>query len=211
LTAIDQLSRMARRARKAPIESGEQDAVGARRAERLMTIESLSILNYLGRRVAHREDAADLLSETMLVVWRRRDSIPADSDEARMWLFGVARNVLSTHRRTATRADALVERLRLEITVAANSANRRGRSDDGNEALREHVRELVRSLPKKDQEIIALVHWEGFSLAQVAVIVSARPSAVRNRYLRARRRLQALFAAEGAGAVVPGQDQIEGE
>jgi RNA polymerase sigma-70 factor (ECF subfamily) len=126
-----------------------------------------------------------------------------------MWLFGVARNVLSTHRRTALRADALVDRLRLEIAVAANSANRLGRSDDGSEAVREHVRELVRSLPEKDQEIIALVHWEGFSLAQVSVIVSARPSATRNRYLRARRRLEALLASEGTDTSAP--DQIEGE
>jgi RNA polymerase sigma-70 factor (ECF subfamily) len=209
LTALDQFSRMTRRAREAQIESEEQDVAGALRAERLMTIESLSILNYLGRRVAHREDAADLLSETMLVVWRRRVSIPVDQEEARMWLFGVARNVLSTHRRTALRADALVDRLRLEIAVAANSANRLGRSDDGSEAVREHVRELVRSLPEKDQEIIALVHWEGFSLAQVAVIVSARPSATRNRYLRARRRLEALLASEGTDTSAT--DQIEGE
>lgn len=202
---------MSRDGHEGPIESAEREAFSADRAERLMTVESLSILNYLGRRVAHREDAADLLGETMLVVWRRRNAIPVDQEEARMWLFGIARNVLSTHRRTAIRADALVDRLRLEITVAANSADRLGRSDDGNEAVREYVRELVRSLPEKDQEIIALVHWEGFNLAQVAVIVSARPSAVRNRYLRARRRLEVLLTADVVNAAAPTPRRIEGE
>lgn len=56
------------------------------------------LLAYALRRVAHPEDAADVVAETFLVAWRRRHDIPAD-DEARLWLYGVARRVLANHHR----------------------------------------------------------------------------------------------------------------
>jgi DNA-directed RNA polymerase specialized sigma24 family protein len=41
-----------------------------------------------------------VVAETFAIAWRRVDAIPA-GDQARLWLYGVARNVLAEHRRGA--------------------------------------------------------------------------------------------------------------
>src|SRR4051812_28988790 len=54
------------------------------------------------RRCDGPEDAADVVAETFAVCWRRLDAVP-DGTAARLWLYGVARNVLAAHRRGAAR------------------------------------------------------------------------------------------------------------
>jgi DNA-directed RNA polymerase specialized sigma24 family protein len=82
--------------------------------------EAPRLLSYFERRVGVREDAADLLGETLLVLWRRSSDIPASDIEAAMWLFGVARRVLAGHRRGGKRRLALAERLRNELAVTSD-------------------------------------------------------------------------------------------
>jgi RNA polymerase sigma-70 factor (ECF subfamily) len=53
------------------------------------------LLAYFSRRVTPVEDAADLLADTLMAVWRRVADLPADGTGARMWMFGVARRVCS--------------------------------------------------------------------------------------------------------------------
>ncbi|GAB3435443.1 hypothetical protein GCM10027517_04600 [Phycicoccus ginsengisoli] len=70
-----------------------------------------ALLGYAVRRVADPADAADVVAETYLVAWRRLDDVPG-GDEARPWLFGVARRVLANHYRGERRRHALADRLR---------------------------------------------------------------------------------------------------
>ena len=64
------------------------------------------LLAYLTRRTT-QADAADLLSETYLIAWRRRADLPA-GDERRLWLSGVARRLLAHHHRSHARGGAPV-------------------------------------------------------------------------------------------------------
>lgn len=148
----------------------------------LVAREGPRLLDYFARRVSNREDAADLLGDTLVVVWRRAGSIPPDEEQARMWLYGVARKVLSGHRRTSDRRTALTHRLRQTISEAPAS-----------EAS--HLGDLIAQLPPADQEIIGLVYWEGFSLVEVAQVMSLRPATVRSRHARAREKLRVTLEA----------------
>lgn len=152
--------------------------------------EAPALFDYFARRVDQTEDAADLLGDTLMVVWRRSSSIPDDETRARMWLYGVARKVLSTHRRSAARRNSLAERLRLELAVKSPTI-----SHDND--IHDHVRSLLSDLDKIDQEIIGLVYWEGFSLIEVARIMSLRPGTVRSRHSRARAELRAALLETG--------------
>lgn len=152
---------------------------------KLIERESGSLLDYFLRRTAAPEDAADLLGETLLVVWRREASIPADETESRMWLFGIARKVLSGQRRSTTRRSALTDRLITELT----SQDRTARDDVG-----AGVREVIGLLDEKDQEIIKLVYWDGFNLAEVAQLLHSRPATIRSRHARARTKLRNALA-----------------
>jgi RNA polymerase sigma-70 factor (ECF subfamily) len=158
--------------------------VATDRVTRLVQVEAPALLAYFQRRVEVSEDAADLVSETLVVIWRRSDALPAEPLEARMWMFGIARRVLSTYRRGAMRRQALAERLRAELaTIPAPSApDEHPQLTDAFEALR-----------AADRELLHLVHHDGFSLAEVARLLGKRPATIRSRYQRARFRLRAAL------------------
>ncbi|MBG6054757.1 RNA polymerase sigma-70 factor (ECF subfamily) [Salinibacterium sp. CAN_S4] len=161
------------------------DTSGAR-LEALVTLESSRLLQYFARRVDNTQDAADLVSETLLVAWRRHQSIPSDSVEARMWLYGVGRRVLSTHWRSRRRRNSLTDRLReslAEISVWANE-----------QPDIESVRDAIETLAPKDRELIRLVYWDGFTLAEAAILLRIQPATARSRIARARVALRRQLA-----------------
>lgn len=138
------------------------------------------LLRYFVRRVDPRADADDCLSETTLALWRHRRRLPAASEDQRMWAFGIARNVLANHARKRTR------RARIDETLVRDEPE--PVSDDAFLAL-----EALRTLPPADQELLRLVLWDGFGIAEAGALAGARPAAARKRYERARARLRAAF------------------
>jgi len=152
------------------------------RAARLMEEHSPALLAYFHRRV-DAGDAADLLHDTLLVIWRQARAVPDDDAQARMWMYGIARRVLATHHRSHRRRSALHERLQAELTT--------GSAEDPDDVRA--VREALAQLPEIDQEIIRLVHWDGFSQVEVAQLLDMPEATVRSRHLRARQKLRALL------------------
>ncbi len=139
-----------------------------------------ALLGYFVRRIEVAEDAADLVNETMIAAWRSAARAPSDGEAARMWLFGIARNILLHHDRTQRRRDALVGRLALAITAA--------RAPDRDQAL--EVREAVAALPRGLGELIRLVHWDGFSIEEAATLLGVPASTARSRHARAKQLLR---------------------
>lgn len=159
--------------------------------------EAPALLAYLSRRVQDPAEAADLLGDVLLVIWRRVDKMPTEPAPARMWMFGVARNVLLGSRRSVRRRDALTARLRHELTTTGSTAGLDGtmltRSPEDPGA--ERVAGAIATLSAADREILRLVHWDSFSLDEVAEHLRLRPSATRSRYHRARNRLRQILEA----------------
>jgi len=144
-----------------------------------------ALFAYFARRVISTDDAADLTSEVLLTMWRKVDAMPSGPAEARMWAFGIARNVLANHRRGLLRRRKLRERLTGEALVSSDSR-----------PVRDDVWEALSTLPDTDREIIQLVHWDGFSLADTAKILGKKPGTIRSRYSRARATLRSYLTLE---------------
>ncbi|GAA1991054.1 RNA polymerase sigma factor [Microbacterium pumilum] len=144
---------------------------------------SADLLAYLQRRVG-QDDAPDLLGETMVVAWRRVADLPAEPERARMWLFGIARGTLLNHARGERRRWALADRIRWNAgaDVAAPPA------DEGAE-----VRDAIARLDPDLAELVRLVHWERFSLAEAAELTGIPASTARGRYARAKDELRAAL------------------
>ena len=64
-------------------------AVRRERFEALYAAHRAQVLRYVLRRTESADDAADVVAETFLVVWRRVDDAPVA--EAHLWVYGVAR------------------------------------------------------------------------------------------------------------------------
>ena len=171
-------------------------AESARRAERFTAENSGDLLNYFLRRVPDREDAADLLAETLLVMWKRIRHMPSDDAEARPWLFGVARRVLSHYHRAGVRRQRLADSLRAQVAAA-------GQLTVPSAEARVEVQGLLAQLTEKDREIVLLHAWEGFTHEEIASIVGMKAASVRSRYARARSQLVSNLSKESQSASGP--------
>lgn len=110
-----------------------------------------------------------------------------------MWAFGVARKILSDHRRSLIRRRKLSERLTNEAILSQNAR-----------PVQDDVWEAIGALPPLDREIIQLVHGDGFSLAGVSRILGRKPGTIRSMYPRARSKLRASLApSEGDEKFAP--------
>lgn len=131
---------------------------------------------YLRRR-ANPDDAADVLGDVLLTIWRRLDDVP--EDEPLPWSYGVARWALANQRRGAERHLRLVEKMAVEAAVSPTH-------DFEDPALEEALAEL----PDSDQELLRLWAWEQLEPREIAVVLQTSPNAVSLRLGRVKAKLE---------------------
>jgi RNA polymerase sigma factor (sigma-70 family) len=151
--------------------------------ERLFRDTRTDLLAYIMRRSQSADDAADVLAETYLIAWQKLDAIPT-GEGARLWLFGVARNLLLKGASRRRSRHALVERLAGELRSAHPP---HASVEDGRSSA---LRAALAALPERDREILMLTAWEGLTPKQIAAVVGAPVNIVRVRLHRARTRLK---------------------
>ena len=163
------------------------DALSRQRFEEIYAANHDRIIGYVLRRTIDPDDAADAVGETFLVAWRRIADVPR-GEEARLWLYGVARRVLAEQRRQTQRHSRAVSELTVQLraslkTYAADSHGAPDRAD-----AREGLADAFRSLPEGDREVLGLVGWEGLTPTEIARVLDCSPTTARVRLHRARRR-----------------------
>jgi RNA polymerase sigma-70 factor (ECF subfamily) len=126
----------------------------------------------------------DVVAEVYLVIWRRIDEMP-QSPQDRLWLFGVARNVVRNTKRSTNRRLLLVHRI-----------YRQPRLPDGSSELADvDVTAALRRLSPNEREVMQLVVWDGLSVAETAEVLSCSVNVVQVRLHRARKRLTRRLGA----------------
>lgn len=149
------------------------------------------IYTYALRRTGDPEAAADVVAETFLVAWRRAADVP-EGDEARPWLFGVARRVLATRHRGERRRQRLTARLQEQPPQPDPELGAGLASDE-----LAGVAAAFRRLDERDQELLTLVGWDGLSVQDLAIALETSRATVRVRLHRARRRFERELAQVG--------------
>jgi RNA polymerase sigma factor (sigma-70 family) len=158
------------------------------------------LLAYALRRTQRREDAEEIVADTLLVAWRRRVDMPAGAD-AIPWLYGIARRLVANQRRGQGRRRRL-ERLLEPLTPPAFDPGELAEAADMTRA----VIAASRRLRENDQEVLRLAAWEGLSHMQIAVSLGCSENAAALRLRRARQRLrEELLRADR----FPGQELVE--
>lgn len=155
-----------------------------------------AVLAYARRRAA-AEVADDVAAETFAIAWRKAEQIPR---EPLPWLLGVARRVLSTHRRSTQRRTRLSQRLSqtAETVMPIDTVDAR-------------LAEALNQLSERDQEALLLVAWEGLAPREAATVVGLTKTGFSVRLHRARRRLRAALEREDSLAPIaePHRSPIE--
>ena len=158
------------------------------------------IHRYLARRLG-QQIAMDLVAETFLVAFQKRQSYDTPRISARPWLYGIATNLVSQYRRDEVRE----YRLRLvavperyesfpDDLVADRVAAAR---------MRPELTDALSELTPPDRDVLLLIAWEQLTYEEVAVALDIPVGTVRSRLNRVRRqlrtRLHSPFAQTQAG------------
>lgn len=146
--------------------------------ETAIAANAADVLRFFQYRLSDREQAADALGETLLIAWRKHRKLPDEAVAARMWLFGIARNVLLHAQRSAARK----LRLAVELREAVAAAPVQEPTSD----LALDVQAAVAALPAELAELVRLLHWDGFTLVEAAQLQRIPASTARSRYAKAR-------------------------
>ena len=143
------------------------------------------LIEPLRRFLARRTDPAtadDVLSETLLVCWRRLDELPA---EPLPWAYGVARNCLANAQRGHRRQERVAARIAVvdpppETTAGPGAA---GVADGA-------LEEALASLRPEEADLLRLWAWEQLTPAEIAAVLEITPNAASIRLHRAREKLR---------------------
>ncbi|MDQ0620051.1 RNA polymerase sigma factor [Arthrobacter globiformis] len=141
------------------------------------------VLRFVQRR-AHPDHAEDVAADAFLVVWRRLDEVPRIHEDARAWIFGIARNILLNAHRGEQRRQALGVRL-------ADATTRLHLDEDTHAVMsRVDLSRAWRLLSEVHQEALGLTVFEDLTAPQAAAVLGISPVAYRLRVSRARRALR---------------------
>lgn len=143
------------------------------------------LYRYFLRRISNPADAAEAYGELLITAWKLHRKMPAGETDARMWLFGVAHNVLRSTRRSSARHSSAVRRFADELrTTPAPPAEDKGAE----------LRDAIASLSAADAELVRLIYWDGFKSHEAAAIVGVKPSTVRSRMTSIKAQLRTLLS-----------------
>jgi RNA polymerase sigma-70 factor (ECF subfamily) len=148
------------------------------------------IHRYLSRRLGG-DAVDDLVAETFLIAFRGRGRYDTGWRSARPWLYGIATNVVSRHRRDEARR----YRLRQAVVPEPDETCHADRVAAGvsAEATRGALSAALARLSRGDRDVLLLIAWEDLSYEQVATALGIPVGTVRSRLNRARRKVRAVL------------------
>ncbi|MCC9204999.1 RNA polymerase sigma factor [Arthrobacter sp. zg-Y769] len=138
------------------------------------------IYRYFRRRTDNAATAEDLCAEVFRITWEKTSQNESPSV---MVVFGIAKNVLRNHDRSALRSSSLLGALQLERD------QERCRDESS-------IHEALSRLRPDDREVLLLTYWDGFSSTEVSDLLNTSATAVRMRLHRARKALSHLLEPE---------------
>jgi RNA polymerase sigma-70 factor, ECF subfamily len=146
----------------------------------------VAVHGFLARRAGYQV-ADDLIGEVWVRAFAGRGGYDPGHDDARPWLYGIARNVLRAHWRAGRDAGHAAAEAAVDpwddVVDRLDSA---ARAQDLISALR--------SLPAAERDVLLLVAWEQLTPAEAAVVLGVPQGTVRSRLHRARAALRPVLA-----------------
>ena len=150
-----------------------------------------AVHRYLGRRVGDLAD--DLMSETVLIAFRRRAAYRPERVEVRPWLIGIATNLVHGSARAERRRYRALARAAAEPEVhGADPGDSAARLDA--QALRGPLAGALAGLKARDRDVLLLFAWAQLSYEEIAAVLDIPLGTVRSRLNRARRQTRAALS-----------------
>ena len=169
-------------------------AAGSREAfDELVLRYQGPVLNLVRAMTAGDGDAEDLTQEAFVRAWRSIAAFRSDST-FRTWVFGIAINVVRTHRGKRARLRRLFWSPPAEEPFI--DPLDRASADDGIEAplaMREVIDRALATLPEDMRAAVVLRDVQGLDYREIAASLDLPIGTVESRIFRARQRLRPLL------------------
>jgi RNA polymerase sigma-70 factor (ECF subfamily) len=146
------------------------------------------IHRYASRRLGpHAAD--DVCAETFALAFRQRRRYDLSHSSARPWLYGIATNVISRHRRDEVRLLRAVDRLR-PVAESAGGHEDEVTAKVSAEGVKGTLAKAVAALSADQRDVLLLVVLSGLSYEEVAQALDVPFGTVSSRLNRARKKLR---------------------
>jgi RNA polymerase sigma-70 factor (ECF subfamily) len=150
-----------------------------------------------------REDAEDLVQETMIKAWAAYRSFEPGTN-LRAWLYRIMTNTFISSYRRRERApvlmqDDLVDRMSLRVWPSGAGV-RSAEAEALDRMPTEQIRQALRELPDDFRTVVYLADVEGYTYHETAEMMGTPIGTVMSRLHRARRTLRAKLTSESAAA-----------
>jgi RNA polymerase sigma factor (sigma-70 family) len=191
----------------AAVRQGDVDAFAG-----LFDLHAQDVYRYCVRRCDLPDAAEDLMSVVFLEAWRCRAGAVQVEGSLRPWLFGVARNVTRTARRSAFRHRAALGRFHASETQAQapDLAEAVVERVDAERAARLVEEDLLR-LPARDRDVAELCLLDQMSVAAAALVLGIPEGTVKSRLARVRRHWQNLLRTGENATPAGSTGHVQGE
>ncbi len=167
--------------------SGDAEAFGA-----LYERHARAVQSYCLWRTADLQAAEDATATVFLEAWRKRGRLTLGTDSAAALLLGIANNVVRRQWRSQRRYRDALERVRNAGQIPSDLEAEAIARVDAIRQLRDGG-EAIRQLPRREQEVLALLAWSDLSYGEIAEALGLPVGTVRSRLARARARLGDAF------------------
>jgi RNA polymerase sigma-70 factor (ECF subfamily) len=138
--------------------------------------------------------AEDVAAETFLVAFDRRGKFDAGRGDLRVWLFGIATNLVARHRRREARHFRALARV--EAPPAAEGHENRVVDSVAAVRLRPQLAAALAQLSSGERDVLLLVALGQLAYDEVASALDISSGTVGSRLSRARRKLNTILAPE---------------
>jgi RNA polymerase sigma factor (sigma-70 family) len=142
--------------------------------------------------------ADDVASETFVIAFDRRRRYDPAHPDARPWLYGIASNLISRHRRAEVRQYRALARAGVGHAVDGHADQVARRLDA--RALRARLAAALVEIADRDREVLLLVAWAQLSCEEAARALGIPAGTARSRLHRARRKTRAALADAEPGS-----------
>lgn len=156
------------------IAAGEQSALRS-----LYDVYANHLSSFVQNYLADPQEAADIVHETMLEVWRNADRFKGKST-VKSWVFSIARNKAIDHNRKGARS-VLGE---IDTEIPDETPNPQQIVEAFQDA--ERVRACIEGLNEIQKSAIHLAFYEDFSYSQIAEIENCPTGTVKTRIMAAK-------------------------
>jgi RNA polymerase sigma-70 factor (ECF subfamily) len=172
------------------------------RFEHVVTAHFPDIYRYLVNRIG-ATTAEDLAAETFEVGFRARERYDPEKGNSRAWLFGIATNLISNHRRSERRRLNAYSRSGT-FEPAALGDDVAARLDANRELLQ--VAAALEQLSDQQRDALHLVAVAGLSDQEAADALGIPVGTLKSRVSRARTRLRSILDRVSSEGHLPGSD-----